>query len=339
MRLISPPKLRKDQAVGIICTSSGLPVAARHRLDQARMRFEQMGYEVCLGQYLFAEGGQVVGTVAQRVSDLHAMFANDRVGLVMLGIGGNHTNDLLPFIDYDLIRRNPKLVVGYSDATVLHYALHSQAGLQSFYGPCAFTQFGEYPGILEFTLRWFERACMLGTFPAAVTPAPDWTDEFLDWTQGHDRSRPRERARNPGYRWLRRGTARGGALPACVPSMNHLAGTKYWIRPEGKILMLDILALGSSQEGLIESHLVDLRNMGVFSEIAGLTVGRPFGYSDAGRERLFAHIEELAVGNYPIVLGMDLGHTDPMLTIRYGQTVELDGDRDAITLVDEKVCV
>lgn len=337
MNIIIPEKLKQGDTIGIVCPSAGLRPLAKHRFEQAKIMLEKMSYKVLFGKHIISDEGYTSGSIEDRVADLHQMFANPDVRMILTGTGGNHTNHIIKYLDYELIRNNPKIVIGSSDITVLHYALYSQAGLSSFYGPCAAGQFGEFPEILKYTKDWFERLCVSDkiTTPINIEPSTEWTDEFLDWFKQLDRTRARHAQKNPGYRWLQKGTAKGKALSGCILSMNRLAGTKYWIDPAGKILFLDILlSPGELDEALLDSFLTDLGNMGVFEKIKGLVIGRMYGCSDEAREKIYKQIEFLTQKKYPIVAEFDIGHTDPTVTIRYDQLVELDGDSETVKLLD-----
>jgi muramoyltetrapeptide carboxypeptidase len=337
-KLAIPRKINKGDTVGIVCPSAGIHPLAAHRIEKAKDCLERMGYKVKIGKSVFSKDGTYVsGGVEERIADLNDMFNVRDVRMILAGIGGNHSNHLLDSLDYSLIKSNPKIVCGYSDITVLHYALNTQSGLATYYGPCAATQFGEYPDILPYTKQWFETACVENTksFPMTIVPSDAWTAEFMDWFKKLDQTRPRHLVANKGYKWISEGKSHGEALPGCILSMNRLAGTRYWIDPKGKILFLDVLvSTAELDEALVDSFLTDLGNIGVFEDIVGLVVGRPLGYSDAAKRRLYDRILELTQNKYPIVTEFDLGHTDPMVTIRYGQGVRLDSSMNEITFLD-----
>jgi len=336
--LTVPSKLKKGDLIGIISPSAGIHPKAAHRIESVKKMIEKMGFRVCLGKSVMSEGvSYVSGSIEDRVADLHDMFKNPEVKMVLTATGGNHSNHLLSYIDYDMIRKNPKIFIGASDITVLHYALNTQAGLATYYGPCAASQFGEYPEMLPYTKKWFDWACVENEsfLPSMDVEASEaWTDEFLDWFQKLDQVRPREMIKNHGYHWLVGGKSQGEALPACILSMNRLAGTKYWINPKGKILFFDVLiSEGEINEALVDALLTDLKNIGVFDEIVGLVVGRPQGFTEKAKKVLYDQLQELTQKKYPIVTEFDIGHTDPLVTIRYGQKVELDSSTNQIRLL------
>lgn len=335
MKLSLPQALKKGDTMGFISPSVGLAPFAMHRIEKAKTYLESLGYKVKIGKHALESSGYVSASAQKRAEDLNEMFRLKDVAMIMATIGGNHSNQILKYIDFGMIRKNPKIFMGYSDITVLHYALYTQANLATYYGPAAMTQFGENPSILGYSLRYFKRAISESGTGAVVNfkPSKRWTDEVLDWFAKKDLKRPRKLKKNPGYKWLRAGHSSGEIFGGAIPSINYLAGTKYWIEPDGKILFLDIPEGHKFDEGLslsdVDCYLSNLDNLGVFDQINGLIVGRLFNYKNEDKKIFGEIILKYTSGkNYPILLNVDLGHTDPIITIRYGAKVELDSKKD-----------
>lgn len=115
------------------------------------------------------------------------------VKAIICAIGGLSANELLPHLDYELIKANPKIFCGYSDITLLHHAFFTQAGLQTFYGPAAITQLGEFPKPLDFTLSHFLKVLQTTGKPVGALPRSiEWTEEFVEWGSQEETARPRE---------------------------------------------------------------------------------------------------------------------------------------------------
>src|SRR5262249_27137328 len=148
------------------------------------------------------------GSPEARADDIHRAFADPDVSVVLCAIGGNHSNQVIPHLDMELIRRNPKVFQGYSDMTVLLWALGRHAGLRTFHGPSLLAEMGEFPAVLPYTDR-FLRAAWFGTEPLTFEPTELWTDEFLDWFKKLDLERPRRLKPGGGWRTLRPGRAEG----------------------------------------------------------------------------------------------------------------------------------
>lgn len=322
-----PPKLSPGDTIGIVCPSAGINNRAKHRIDRAVKYINSLGFPVKLGKHIFVnDKSYVAGSVDDRVDDIHNMFLDDSVKMILTGTGGNHANQLLRHLDYNLIKKHPKIFLGYSDITILHYALYTQANLVTYYGPCAATQFGEYPKMLSYSTNSFLDECVNGHAPSRViNPSDKWTEEFLDWFQKDDTRRARNMTMNTGYEALKPGNATAPIIPACIMAINRLAGTKYWIDLDNKVLLLDVLlSKGELDYPLLDAYLTDLYNIGVFDHLSGLIVSRPAGFAPQERHDLYERIKELtAHTSYPIIVNFDIGHTDPINTLRYDQTIQI----------------
>jgi muramoyltetrapeptide carboxypeptidase len=330
MKLIKPKLLKKGDTIGIISPSAGLAPFAMHRIDNAIAYLKKSGFGVLVGKYALENDGYVSASIEKRLHDLHSMFSNPKVKGIICSIGGNNSNQLLPFINYKLIQKNPKIFIGYSDISVLHFALQSQSHLATYYGPALMTEFGEYPKPLEYTMRAFNQMVMKINNPAInIIQSKFWTDEAPDWFEKKDLLGPRKLTKNTGYEWIKEGQAFGFAWGGTIPSINYLLGTKYWVEPKNSIFFLDIPEGEDIYKGLglseVDAYLTNLANAGVFKEIAGLIVGRPYRYSKNDYRILKKII--LRITNqykFPILYNANIGHANPIITLRYGQKIELN---------------
>lgn len=329
--MIVPKRLSPGENIGFVSPSSGLAPFAMHRIDNAKFFFESQGYGVKIPPNALKNAGYISASIEDRLKDIHDLFMDDSVGAVISTIGGNFSNQLLDGLDFELIKKNPKIFLGYSDITVLHWAIFSQSQLATYYGPCVMTQFGEYPGILTYTLESFEKAITSKYLDQKqnILASEYFTDEILDWFAKKDLERPRVQNINTGYQWWREGRADGFLLGGAIPSINHLAGTKYWVNPSGSIFFIDIPEGILIGEGLsiqdADAYLTDLYNLGVFEKINGLVIGRPYHYTPEQVEDLKNII--LRVTNKkkcPILFNVNIGHVDPIITIRYGAPASID---------------
>jgi muramoyltetrapeptide carboxypeptidase len=335
---IIPEKLKLGDTIGIVCPSAGINNRARHRIEGAKKYLELIGFKVKLGKSIFVEDGQYTsGSIEARVDDLHSMFSDPEIKMILCGTGGNHSDQLLRYLDYELIKNNPKIFMGYSDITIMHYALYTQADLITYYGPCAATQFGEFPQILDYTKNSFWDEVVLDTIPRVITPSDGWTEEFLDWFQQTDLTRARMLEDNDSYMIIRTGKATARITPTCVMSVNRIAGTKYWINPDSNILVLDVLlSQGELDFPLLDAYLTDLFNIGAFDNLKGLLISRLAGFTTEDRNNFYERISQLTKHtDYPIVGNFDIGHTDPINTLRYDQLMTIDTESKApITILD-----
>lgn len=338
MELTNPALLQPGATIGVVSPSAGLAPLFPQRIATAQKQFEQLGFRVKYAAHALENAGYVSASAEERAADLMAMFLDSDVSLIIASIGGDHSNQILRYLDFAAIAAHPKIFVGYSDITVLHYALATQAKLRTFYGPTVMPEFGEFPAVLPYTLAAFQKALMHSEPVGEVVASAMWTDELLNWATKEDLKRPRQLQPNNGYEWWRTGTAHGALVGGAIPSVNHLAGTRYWIDPAKKIFFLD-LPEGDTpgkplRQSALDSYLADLDNLGVFADISGLIVGRPYGYDSAMTQKL----KEMILGYtkdfaYPILFNVDIGHTAPMITLPFGAMATLDSaaNRFAIT--------
>jgi len=333
-KLFIPNKLKKGDTIALISPSAGLAPFAMHRIERAVDFFKKQGFGVKIAKNALRNAGYVSASAVERAQDFNEVFADSEIKCVMATIGGNHSNQILPFIDWNCVRGNPKIFVGYSDITVLHIALASQANLQTYYGPCAMTQFGENPQVFDYTWEYFKKALFdLNEEREINVKASDFfcEDASLNWFKKEDLKKSRETRQNKGWIWWRDGKAKGAIAGGCVPSINHLLGTKYWNDPKGSIFFIDIPEGISIDKGLavseVDSYLADLANAGIFENIAGLIIGKPYRYSTKDLDLLKTIIMGYAKNNnYPILAGVNIGHVDPIITIPYGAPAIFDSD-------------
>jgi muramoyltetrapeptide carboxypeptidase len=312
-------------AVAVVSPSYGAVGAWPHRLERARAYLESLGLTVKVMPNAARNEGWVSAPPEARADDLHAAFADPEVGVVLCSIGGNHSNQVLPHLDFDLIASHPKVFQGYSDMSVLHWAILGRAGLGTFYGPALIPEMGEFPAPLPYTDRWL-RAAWFREEPLRYEPAETWTEEFLDWDTRAD-VRARQAKPSPGWRTIRAGRAEGPVLGGCLETVCwHLFGSAYWLDPAGAILLLETSEEAPSPAH-VDGYLTDLELAGVFDACAGLVVGRPMGYADGDVETLWEVVEaRTAASGIPVLAGFDCGHTDPMATVPLGVPARLDAE-------------
>jgi muramoyltetrapeptide carboxypeptidase len=322
--LIRPARVQAGDTVAVVSPCSPVVDWWRHRADRAQAYLESLGLHVRVmpNSGEGKAGAQV--SPQSRAEDLHAAFSDPDVTVVLAAIGGDHAVELLPHLDYDLIRANPKVFQGYSDVTVLHWALLRRAGLVGFHGPALLPELGEYPTVLAYTDAWL-RAAWFGDAPLRFAPARFWTDEFLDWDQRRDLSRPRQVWPSEGWVTIREGVAEGQLVGGCLETIcRHLKDSQVWLDLRGALLVLE-----TSEEvpppDRVDAYLAELAEAAVFEQIAGLVMARPYGYDKWQTLRLWALVAgwAQAVG-VPVLGNVDCGHADPMLTLPLGVHARID---------------
>jgi len=341
--LIKPKHLKKEDTIGIISPSAPLAGLIPHRVEKGINILQRMGFKVKIGKNALKISGHTAGDPQERAQDINNFFKNKDIKAIFTFIGGNHSNQILKYLDFHSIRRNPKVFLGYSDITVLQFAFYVQANLVTFYGPAVLTQFAENPKVFSYTKEYFEKAVMSLSPIGKINPSNYWTDEILDWFKKEDLKRPRKIKRNKGWQWLKKGKTSGIILGGCISSMMHLRGTKYWPDFFDKILFWEIpesdvdFTKGEKPEN-IDAYLTDLELSHVFNQIKGMIIGRPVGYTRDQIELLIQIIKERTKDyRFPILFGVDIGHTDPMITIPLGIKVRLDSRNNIFEFLEAGV--
>lgn len=330
-------RLLKGDAIGISAPSGWGPGSYPHRVERGVRFLESLGFRVVLGEHVWGRRGYTSGTPEERVADLHRFFSDPSIRAIVSAIGGDHACHLLPLLDFDLIRANPKILLGYSDMTVLNLAIHAQTHLVTFNGPALMSDLAEYPEPLPYTVNHLLRALTQPVPIGPVQPSDAWTEEFLDWGAKADLARPRALRRSFGWIWLKAGKAEGPLVGGCLESLQHLRGSVYWPDLTGAILFLETSELVPTP-GWVDAVLQDYENMGVFARLGGLLIGRPYGYSDDQKEELHQVIlDRTRRYAFPIVAEMDFGHTAPQLTLPIGCRAQIDSSRHHLAVVEAAV--
>jgi muramoyltetrapeptide carboxypeptidase len=336
--MIKAPKLVPGDTVGIISPSWGGAGAFPHRVEGGIRQLRSLGFKVKAAPHALNQAGFVSDTAENRASDIHTLFRDPEVKAILAAIGGDHACHLLPLLDYGLIRRHPKIILGFSDMTVLNVAIWRKTGLITFNGPALLTDFAEYPRMLDYTETYFLKAVAAARPVGAIEPAESWTEEFLNWGEKQDLDRPRNLQPSTGWVWLKPGTAEGQLIGGCLESLQHLRGTEYWPTWNGAILFFETgeeKPLPETVDGL----LMDYYNMGVLAKLKGLLVGRPMGYSAAEKQMLHEIIlERTRLFDFPVIAEMDFGHTSPQITLPIGCQARIETPTRRFEIIEAGVC-
>jgi muramoyltetrapeptide carboxypeptidase LdcA involved in peptidoglycan recycling len=334
--------LRKGDTIGIVSPSWCGAGLFPHRVENGKRNLEKLGYKVVFGKNALKITGYTAGGPEERAADINEFFKNKEIKAIICSIGGNHSNQILPYIDWQVVKNNPKIFCGFSDITVLHLAIYKKTNLVTFYGPSLLNQFAEYPEMHEYTKSSFLSVVGKAKPFGKVISSEYWTEEVLNWQTKKDLVRPRKLKNNPGWRWIKRGSARGKLLGGCISSLLHLRGTPYLPSFKNSILFWEIPEGESIYKGEslanIDSYLMDFSLSGIFRDINGMIVGRPYRYSKTDIENLIQIIFQRTEGyEFPILFNVDIGHTDPMLTIPIGIHTTLDSNHNLFSIDESAV--
>jgi len=207
MNLIKyPKKLEVGDTIGVISPSAPLAGLVEHRYKNGVKKLKELGFNVIVGKYALEVTSYTAGSAQARAEDIMDFFKNKNVKAIISFTGGYHSNQILKYLDFNVIKNNPKIIMGYSDMTVLLLAIYKKCGFPTFYGPSVLNQFADI-FLPEYTLEYFKKAVMSDENIGKIKPSDSFTCEFLDWFEKKDLERERKFIDNPGWEWLKEGKA------------------------------------------------------------------------------------------------------------------------------------
>ena len=325
------PRYDGISSVGVFSASSPVSASVPARYDRGKAYLEARGFRVIDGMLYRRRDAYRSGTILQRAEEFNRPLHDDRVQILMASIGGNNTNSLLPYIDYEYLKTHPKIIVGYSDTTALLLGIYAKTGLVTFYGPALAASFGEFPPFVDRTFDAFYTMICGGIQVPYVFPMPpEWTEEYIPW----DTQNRGKQARLNQWVCVRPGKVRGRLIGGNLNTMEGFFGTEYMPR----IRQGDVLLLEDSLKDActIERSFSLLKLAGVLDKVGGILLGKHELFDDNGTGRTPGDILEEVLGdrNIPILAQFDCCHTHPMLTMPIGCMVELDAAEKTVKLLE-----
>ncbi|HEX8247410.1 MAG TPA: S66 peptidase family protein [Pyrinomonadaceae bacterium] len=329
---IKPPRLVPGSRIGVVCPGWSADVIDPQLWRDAVDKLKSKGFEVVEGQYTRTRFGHSTGTALERADDLMKMFEDRSIRAIMAGLGGSSSHQLLPNLDYETIRRNPKIFIGFSDITALSLGIYAKTGLVTFNGP-VFSTFCQ-PELPEYTEECFDAVIIEGKKRLVIKPSAMWAEDL--WFLKENFA-PREWKKNAGWIVHQPGKARGIAIGGEISTLLLLAGTEYMPPFDEAILFLE--GSGGYTTGEIDRYFTHLRQLGVYEKIQGLIIGRfPSGVKFSNNDSLEMILQEATKGyDFPVVSGVDFSHTDPLITIPTGIVCQLDTTKQNIIYLEASV--
>ncbi|GHJ45894.1 LD-carboxypeptidase [Catellatospora sp. TT07R-123] len=309
-----------------VATPSG-PVRTPRRLARGVDALRRMGFEVIVGPQASLVGDYERRATA-RADELNKFIRAPQVRAVIATIGGYSGNAVLPHLDYDALRADPKIICGYSDITAVLLACYTKARIVTFHGPTLLPEVAEQPSMQDYTADHLLRAVCQPIPIGRLVPAKAWTDEFCPWDTDDDG--PRTVRPGTGWHWVCEGTGSGPLLGGNIDTLSALGGSQYLPDFTGAVLFLET---ASSTLDEIERSLTHLEMLGLFDTAAGVLFGRLFRSPPELAARVASSLRRrLDVRQIPVVTDVDLGHTDPMLTLPIGVQAAVDSTSGSVEI-------
>lgn len=303
---VKPMRLRQGDTIGIVSPAGA--TFAESALDAAEREIRRLGFQTKRGTHALDQYGYLGGTDTSRAADVMTMFRDPEVKAIMALRGGWGCARLLPYLDYELIRQNPKIVCGFSDITGLLNALYAKTGLVTYHGPVASSTWNDFStSHFRRTVEWGEQVLM--------QPAYGTTVETLV----------------PG---VARGRLVGGNLSVFAA----IVGSGYFPDTTGHLLFLEEV---SEEPYRIDRMITQLKLAGVLDRITGVVFGNCRSCDASGGDVSLSLrnvlLDHLATYRIPVFYGTMIGHITDKFTVPIGVEAEMDASSGTIRLLESAV--
>ena len=312
MRITKPNKLKKGALIGVISPASSPDELST--IDSGVKYLEKLGYRVEVGKNVGQNHGYLAGTDQQRLDDLHYMFMKKDIKAIFCARGGYGTGRLLDKIDYNLIRKNPKILVGYSDITALQMAIIKKTGLVTFAGPMVATDFQN-----------------------EVSPFAE--EMFWRLITSHKKYGNVNQPGGEKLFELHKGQARGRILGGNLSVFTSLVGTQFFPDLKDKILLLEETG---ELPYRIDRLLNQLRLNKIFTQIKGVILGSFVDCHEHDPLKKTLSLGEV-ISEYlqgtkmPVIYNFKHGHIRDNITVPLGIMIKLNSSKDTIEYTEGAV--
>lgn len=307
-------RLKKGDHIRVVSPSSSIERIGGFEANlAAKEKLEDLGFKLSFSEHYFENDMFDSSPIASRVADLEAAFVDESVDAILTTIGGFNSNELLPYLDFDLIARHPKIFCGYSDTTALLNAIYAKTGMETYMGP-AYSSFKMDLGQQYQTEAWL-KAVTQDSYE--LTPSSEWSSDAWYLPDAPRTFYPTEwKVYNPGQ-------ASGIAIGGNISTLNLLTGTEFAPRSDKYILFLE--EAEDDDYLIIARHLTAL--LQAYPNPQAVVFGRFPKETKMTEEILLAILDKHPIlKTIPVLYDLDFAHTQPLFTIRIGGHVELDAD-------------
>ncbi len=313
-KIIKPKRLKAGDTVGVIAPASGL---SKESFDKAMQNLESYGLKTKIGKSARGLKGFLAATDKERLDDLHWAFADKEIAGVWCLRGGYGAARLLPMIDYDLIRKNPKILIGYSDITSLHLAISNNTGLVTFHGPVASSAPSDYTKNHVLNML--------------MNPSAPYKIELSEFNKAQASNLFKTEI-------ITSGKARGKLIGGNLSLLTALAGTPYALRDlKGKILFMEDVG---EQPYRIDRMLTQLRQSVDLAQLSAIALGifEDCNPKTEGTQSLMEVLKDrLGDLKIPVIYGLSFGHIRDQFTLPVGIEAELDTASATMTFLETSV--
>jgi len=323
MDRIVPAKLNVGDEIRIIAPSRSFNLLSQETIDIATNRIEELGLKVTFGKNIRNEidKNYCCASIEDRIEDLHDAFRDKNVKAILTVIGGFNVNQILDYIDYELIKNNPKIICGFSDITALLTAITAKTGLVTYYGP-HYSSFGMKKGF-EYTLNYFKKIFMSND-DIIIANSEYWSDEawFLNQEDRHF-------IKNDGIEVINKGSNEGKIVGGNLCTLNLLQGTEYMPKLDNTVLLIeDDEMAGEEFLREFDRNLQSLLHCYKNNKLNGIIIGRAqlSNKMDIDKWKSIINTKK-ELQNIPVIINANFGHTTPIFTFPIGGDIIVNDDK------------
>ena len=345
--MIKPQKLEKNCLIAAVTLSWGGPAVFPDRYAAGKAQLEkEFGVRVIEMPNTLRSAYWLQQNPQARADDLNQAFADPKIKGIISTIGGDDSIRILPYLDLETIKNNPKVFMGFSDTTASHLACY-KAGLTTFYGPSIMAGFAENGGLFPYMVNAVQKTLFCSDPIGEILPnTGGWTAERLEWGDPGNQNQSRSQHPCTGWKFLQgNGIHRGHLLGGCFEVLDWMRGTDFWPTLDewqGTILFLETSEEGPSPAAFLRG-LRSLAAIGIFQQLHGVIFGRPGGdipietFNEYDTVILQVVRNEQGISDLPIITNMDFGHTDPMFVLPYGIMAEINCEQRSFSILGNAV--
>ena len=302
-----PQAIKRGDTIGVVAPSNPIVGKNIEELNKAKEIVEKDGFKVVFSKNIFSNTNGYTATAKEKAEDINEMFRNQDVKMIWCAKGGNNSNSVFEYLDYELIKKNPKIICGYSDITSLTNMIHEKTGLVTFSGT---------------------------NFKTIATDETDYSyKETINRFVNGSIEIGKEKT---GYKTIKEGTAEGELVGGNLFLTRGMVCGKYSISFKDKILFLEELGI-ETEPAVINNFLYYMKQNGVFDEIKGLWLGN---YEHESNIRLEEIVQEVLGDEYsfPIIKSNNFGHCETKTVIPIGTRARIDTNEiEKIKLIEKCV--
>lgn len=318
MKTIIPQQLKKSDEIRIIAPSRSLSMVSKQNIKIAIKKINDLGFKVSFSKNVNKKDVFDSSSIESRINDIHTAFKDKKIKAILTSIGGYNSNQLLNYIDFSLIKNNPKIFCGYSDITILLNTIYAKTGLITYSGP-HFSTFAMQKG-LNYTIEYFKK-CLMKKSNFTIQPSDKWSDD--SWYTNQNK---RNFVKNPGYTIINHGKSNGTIIGGNLCTFNLLQGTQYMPSLKNSIIFIeddDLIKDEFAQE--FDRNIQSLIQQKKFNLVKAIAIGRFQKKTKMTMKKLRDIVNsKKELSNIPIIADIDFGHTTPQITFPIGGTAQID---------------